>query len=601
MQPVFDIVINHGEVFDGSGDSRGICHLGIRDGRVIKISDQPLPADSATHYYDATGKWVTPGFIETHSHYDAEVIAAPALKESVRHGVTTVMIGSCSISMVNAEPEDCSDLFTRVEAVPRELVLPVLEKRKRWKNAAGYRGFYEQHPLGPNLGSFIGHSDLRVAVMGLERATSDVKPSEQELQRMEQLLEEALDAGCVGLSLMTTRLDKVDGDRAWSRPLPSTYARWNEFKRLFAVLRRRNGVMQGAPDAVKKVNVLRFLWQAHGLFRRPMKCSMLTALDLKSNPWLNVVTRLSGFLANRILRGNFRWQTLPAPFTVYLSGLNVNAFEEFASGELLRDYKDEDAMYAKVDDPAFRKLFKKHVNALFTKGLWHRDFSDCWVVDCPDASLIGKNFEEIGARDGKDAVDAYFDLAVQYRNALRWKTNYGNHRPDVVRKLLASPHTHVGFADSGAHLESIAQYNFPLRLLKYVRDAELEGVPFISVAEGVQQVTSDLADWFGLSAGHIAEGARADVVIVDPEGLTEELDDVHWAPMPIEDAEIQRIVKRNDDAVTATIINGRVAWDRENGFDPALGEAQAFGRYLPGNHVLPRACVGVAAAQGGVL
>ncbi|MCG8393024.1 MAG: amidohydrolase family protein, partial [Pseudomonadales bacterium] len=551
MQYVYDIVINHGEVFDGGGRSLGIRHLGVRDGRVVTISEVPISDHAAPRVYDARGLWVTPGFIETHSHYDAEVIASPALKESVRHGVTTVLIGSCSISMINAAPEDCSDLFTRVEAVPRELVLPILHDRKTWKDAAGYRAFYDRQPLGPNVGSFVGHSDLRVAVMGLERATSDVKPTEQELQQMEALLEEALDAGCVGLSLMTTRLDKVDGDRAWSRPLPSTYARWKEFKRLFRILRRRNAVMQGAPDAVKKVNVLRFLWQAHGLFRKPMKCSMLTALDLKSNPWLNVVTRLSGFLANRVLRGDFRWQTLPAPFTVYLSGLNVNAFEEFASGELLRDYKDEDAMYAQVEDPAFRKLFKKHVDALFTKGLWHRDFSDCWVVDCPDASLIGKNFEQIGAAEGKDAVDAYFDLAVKYRNALRWKTNYGNHRPEIVHKLLASPHTHVGFADSGAHLESIAQYNFPLRLLKYVRDAELAGLPFMSVAEGVQAVTGELADWFGLNAGKVRMGCRADLVIVDPEGLTDELDDVSWATL--EGTDMQRLVKRNDDAVIATL------------------------------------------------
>ena len=410
----------------GNRPSTPYRHLGIRDGRVVTISDVPLPDHAAPKVYDATGQWVTPGFIETHSHYDAEVIATPSLKESVRHGVTSVLIGSCSISMINAQPEDCSDLFTRVEA----------------------------------------------------------------------------------------------------------------------------------------------------------------ALDLKSNPWLNVVTRLSGFVANRFLRGNFRWQTLPAPFTLYLSGLNVNAFEEFSSGELLRDYKDEDAMYAKVDDPAFRKLFKKHVNALFTKGLWHRDFSDCWVVDCPDTSLIGKNFEEIGAVEGKDAVDAYFDLAVQYRNDLRWKTNYGNHRPEIMHKLLASPYTHVGFADSGAHLESIAQYNFPLRLLKYVRDADEAGLPFMSVAEGVNAVTADLADWFGLQAGSLRQGSRADVVIVNPEGLTDELDDVAWAPL--EGTSLNRLVKRNDDAVTATIINGRVAYDRVQGFDDELGRERNFGQFLSSMDVKTR-------------
>src|SRR5690606_17638884 len=150
---------------------------------------------------DASGQWVMPGFIDMHTHYDAELVAAPALKESVRHGVTTVMIGSCSISMVLSEPEDCSDLFTRVESVPREYVLPLLKERKHWRSATEFVDFRRRHPLGPTVSAFLGHSDLRVAVLGLDRAVdADVRPSEAELQRMEQLLEEALDVGLLGLS-----------------------------------------------------------------------------------------------------------------------------------------------------------------------------------------------------------------------------------------------------------------------------------------------------------------------------------------------------------------------------------------------------------------
>ena len=129
---------------------------------------------------------------------------------------------------------------------------------------------------------------MRIAAMGIDRATTDVIATEEEMLTMERLLEEALDSGCMGMSMMTTKLDKLDGDRAWSRPLPSTFASWWEFKRLFKILRRRNAIMQGAPDAVKKVNIFGFLWQAHGIFRNPMKVSMLTALDLKSNPWLHL-------------------------------------------------------------------------------------------------------------------------------------------------------------------------------------------------------------------------------------------------------------------------------------------------------------------------
>lgn len=583
----YDIIIKNGLYFDGSGAAGELRHIGVKAGRIDAVSLSPLDESGCAEVLDAAGKWVTPGFLEIHSHYDAEVIAAPALKESVRHGVTSVTIGSCSISMVLADAEDCSDLFTRVEAVPREYVLPILQEKKTWRDAAGYRAFYDQLALGPNVSSFLGHSELRVAVMGLERATQDVVPTEAELQRMEQLLEEALDAGCIGLSVMTTRLDKMDGDRAWSSPLPSTFASWKEFSRLFAILRRRGAVMQGAPNAVTKVNVFAFLWQAHGWFRTPLKCSMLTALDLKSQPLLHRFTRFSGWLTNRVLRGNFRWQTLPAPFTLRLEGLNVNAFEEFGAGEILRNIKDPDELYAKVLEPEFRALFKKQVKAILTKGLWHRDFSDCWVTECPDASLVGKNFKQLGESRGLDAVDAYFELACQYREALKWTTCYGNQRLPVMHKLLSSPWTQPGFADSGAHLRSIAQYNFPLRFLKYVRDAQLAGTPFMELGQAVHRCSGELADFIGVDAGYIRVGDRADLVIVNPAGLTDELDDMSEAPMEV--LGLVRVVKRNDAAVDATLINGHIAYRRCSEYPDALGKQQGFGRFLASQDVQPRA------------
>ena len=580
---MYDIIIKNGTYFDGSGSDGIIANVAIKDGKIVEVSDYDIEDRLAKEVFDAKGKWISPGFLEIHSHYDAEVVAAPALKESVRHGITTVAIGSCSISMINSSPDDCSDLFTRVEAVPREAVLPILHEKKTWTDAKGYRDFYNQHSLGPNVCSFIGHSDMRVAAMGIDRATSDVKPTEQEMQTMERMLEEALDAGCLGLSMMTTKLDKMDGDRAWSQPLPSTFSTWWEFKRLFKILRKRNAILQGAPDAIKKINVFGFLWQAHGLFRRPMKVTMLTALDLKSNPFLHVITRTSGWLANRILRGDYRWQTLPAPFAVHLEGLNVNAFEEFETGALLRDMKDEDELYQKINEPEFRKEFKKHVSEIFTVGLWHRDFSDGWITHCPDESLVGKNFKQVGDEYGVDPVDAYFDLATKHKEKLRWMTNYSNARPHIMHKLIASPFTHIGFGDSGAHIRSLAMYNFPLRMLKYVKDAKLAGNPFMTDGQAIHKLTADLADWFGLDAGHIRVGDRADVVIINPEGINDDVDTISEAPM--EGFGIDRLVKRNDDAIDATIINGKVAYKKADYFPEDFGKQQGYGQFLKNNFV----------------
>ena len=590
----YDCIIRNGIYFDGSGAEGAVRHLGIRNGRIETVSADPLDESGCARVIDAAGRWVTPGFIEPHSHYDAEIIAAPELAESIRHGVTTVMTGICSISMVCAEAEDCSDLFTRVEAVPREQVLPLLREKKTWHSPTEFRRFFERHPLGPNLVAFIGHSDIRVRAMGLERSVTDVKPTEAEMQAMENILEEALDEGFVGLSTMTTKLDRMDGDRAWAKPLPSTFARWGEYRRLHAILRRRGRILQSAPDAIGKINVVAFFLSAIGWFRKSLKMTLLTVLDLKSMPRLHVLGPLSGFMANTFLGANLRWQFLPSPFVIYAWGLDFNSFGELADARILRDVKNPDDMYAEAEKPGFRKIIRRNMKAMLSAGLWHREFADAWVVKCPDASLVGKNFAEIGREQGKDAIDAFLDIALQYRDKLRWGVQFAGERTEVMRKLCRNPQVHIGFADSGAHLQNMASYNFPLCMLKYVRDAELEGKPFMTTGQAVRRLTGELADWYDIDAGYIRQGDRADVVIINPEGLGPEVFDMQDAAFPA--FNMTRLVNRNDDAVEAVLVNGRLAYDRHNGYAPELGQRTGYGQYLParsghteiaGSHAMP--------------
>src|SRR5580698_960716 len=143
----YDVVIANGLFFDGTGAPPAVRHVGVLGGRIAAVSAEPLPPNGA-RVVDAKGCWVTPGFLDMHTHYDAELIAAPALTESVRHGVTTVTVGRCSISTVLSDADDCSDMFTRVESVPREQVLPLLRSRKTWSTPAEYRAFLASHPLG---------------------------------------------------------------------------------------------------------------------------------------------------------------------------------------------------------------------------------------------------------------------------------------------------------------------------------------------------------------------------------------------------------------------------------------------------------------------
>ena len=232
----YDVIVRNGLWFDGTGARPQRRTLGIRDGIVATVSTEPLDEAGCPDVIDAEGKWIVPGFIDVHTHYDAEVLLDPGLRESVRHGVTTLLLGNCSLSTVYADSEDAADLFSRVEAVPRKYVLGALEAKKTWSTPAEYVRALDELPLGPNVSSMLGHSDLRTSVLGLERATTeDVRPTDAELERMAERLEQALDAGLLGMSGMDAPIDKLDGDRFRSRALPSTFATWRERRRLIKV------------------------------------------------------------------------------------------------------------------------------------------------------------------------------------------------------------------------------------------------------------------------------------------------------------------------------------------------------------------------------
>ncbi|MEO6884875.1 MAG: hypothetical protein ABI232_01130, partial [Jatrophihabitantaceae bacterium] len=220
MATAYDVIVRGARWFDGTGAPSAVRDLGIAGGRVVAISATALPDGGCPQVIEASGQWVVPGFVDIHTHYDAEVLGAPGLGESVRHGVTTVVFGSCSLGTVHCEIEDAADMFSRVEAVPHEHVLRVLNDTKTWSNAAEYIQALENLPLGPNVTTFLGHSDARAAVMGLDRSTQrSVRPSRSEMQQMESMLEKALAAGFIGLSEQRNPWDKLDGDRFRSRTL----------------------------------------------------------------------------------------------------------------------------------------------------------------------------------------------------------------------------------------------------------------------------------------------------------------------------------------------------------------------------------------------
>ena len=572
------VLIRGGLVFDGAGAPAAEADVLVEDGRVARIAPRgTLGAVAGAHALDATGCWVTPGFVDTHTHYDAEVALAPALTESVRHGVTTVVLGSCSISFIAATPDDCADLFTRVEAVPRAMVLPLLRQVKTWDHPAGYRRWIDGHPLGPNVASYVGHSDLRARAMGLTASVDGRVPTRDELATMTRLLEAGLDAGFLGLSAMTNPWDRLDGDRAWSRSLPSYYARARERRALQAVLRRRGAIHQTAPNLVTRVNILGIALASTGLFRPRLRTTVIAMMDLKADRYVRGLASAVAWLTNRVLRGALKWQSPPVPFDVHYDGMDSVLFEEFPAGQAVRDLaNDLAARQVLLASPAYRATFRKELRKRLSPRVWHRDLGDAVILAAPDPALVGKTFAQVAAERGADPVDTFLDLMIEHDRALRWHTCLANDRPATLAKIMRHPDTQMSFADAGAHLRNMAFYNLALRMLKRVRDAAAAGAPIMPLERAVHRLTGELADWHGLDAGHLREGARADVVVIDPARLDDRVEQLRFAPFPGLDG-FERLVNEGD-AVRQVLIAGQLVVD--DGVPlPRLGHTRT-GRFL---------------------
>jgi N-acyl-D-aspartate/D-glutamate deacylase len=378
--------------------------------------------------------------------------------------------------------------------------------------------------------------------------------------------------------------DKLDGDVCRSRTLPSTYAKPRELRKLKSLLRRTGRILQSGPDIQNPFNLLSQVAQSLGIMRNPLKTSLLSAADAKSNPYaIHVLGPLARFV-NR-LGGNFRWQHLPVPFEVYADGIDLVIFEEFGAGAAALHLRDELERNELMRDESYRREFRKEYESKFGVRVWHRDFFDAEIVDCPDAAVVGKSFGEVGQeRGGLHPVDAFLDLVLEHGRALRWRTTISNHRPDVLKKLARDSGIQMGFSDAGAHLRNMAFYNMGLRLLRHVQDAEKAGKPFMTVEQAVHRLTGELADWYRIDAGHLRIGDRADLVVIDPERLDESLDD--YAEEQVEQyGGLSRMVNRNDDTVNAVLVGGRAVFLDGKATD--LVGKQRTGRFLRAAHNAP--------------
>ncbi|MEO6573011.1 MAG: hypothetical protein ABIP89_04170, partial [Polyangiaceae bacterium] len=382
-----------------------------------------------------------------------------------------------------------------------------------------------------------------------------------------------------GLSVQNLPWDKIGGSRdIRSRPLPSTYARWSEYRRLARQLRERDRVFQGVPNVTTKLNIFLFLMMSVGILGKALKTTVISMMDTRANRGLHVLAGVLSRIFNRVLGASFRWQALPEPFDLWADGIDLVVFEEFGAGAAALHLQDPEARARLLADPAYRKAFRRQWRSKLLPKVFHRDFNRSVILRAPDPALVGKSFAELGRARGQDAVDTFLDLVIEHGEALRWYTVMANDRPRALEEIVSHPDVLIGFSDAGAHLRNMAHYNFPLRLLRLVHEAERRGQPFMTVGRAVHRLTGEIGAWLGLDVGTVEVGKHADLVVIDPCLLGEVLDGAVESPM-LAFGGMMRMVNENGGAVTSVVIRGREA---VRGALPVeeLGRERGFGRVL---------------------
>ena len=548
-----DLLIKNGTVVDGSGAARYRADVGVLDGRIVSIGKND---EAARRVIDASDCVVAPGFIDPHTHYDAQMCWDDAATPSPWHGVTSVVLGNCGVGIAPCRPETrevaMRDLVN-VEAIPFE----VLERGITWdfETFPEFMAAAARRRPGVNLAFLAPLTPFRHYVMGdasMERAASA-----DETARIAALLGEAMDAGAFGFS--STVLNQHMG--YGGRPLACRNASHAEYQAYGAVLKARGkGAVEVALTRQIAVveddgaELLDVLLTASG---RPV--TFIAMFDRDDIP--EAVRDSLARIAPLIARGA-RPQTSPLPLTRELNMRNPFVFAPFPSWCALFVDQSKQAQRAIYADPSFRAQFREDLKKPQTFGNWTR----VRVHEVRNPSLKayeGRSIDEIAKAEGKDPVDAFLDLTLADDLDNEFILSTFNHRVDRMKEILANRDMLLGLGDGGAHVDILCDAGYPTFLLgTWVRE---HGA--LSLEEGVRRLTGDPADFFGIKdRGRLAVNMAADITVFDPATVGSSNRGERRYDLP---GGAKRIVMPSR-GILHTIVNGEMLY--ENG---AVTEARA--------------------------
>jgi N-acyl-D-aspartate/D-glutamate deacylase len=498
----YDLKIRGGNIVDGSGSAPRRGDLGIRGERVVALGEAP---GSASETLDAEGRVVAPGFVDIHTHYDAQILWDRMLSISPWHGVTTVVLGNCGFGVAPTRPEH------------RDLILRTLEKVEGMSIQALRAGVGEDWPFESfpeyldalaargsaiNVGAMVGHTPVRLYVMG--EASTERAASEEEVAHMRAIVKQAVAAGAVGFATSKSMTHVGYG----GRPVPSRLAETSEIQALAGTLGELGrGILQAT--AGKDLFLQEFADIARATGRPVSWTALLAGMGGPGSHrgFLDRTAKIQGEglavypqVACRPLNFEFN---LEEPFLFE----SLSVFKPVSAA----DRAGKQRIYA---DPAFRAGFKEKAGP--GSG---RTFGTQWeltkIAHCPsEPALEERNLVEVARERGADPIDLMLDLSLANGLRARFRMGVLNTDEDEVADLLTDGHTMLGLSDAGAHASQLCDACFSTHLLgHWVRE---KGV--LSLEQAIHMLTARVADIFGLEdRGRLALGGPADVVVFDPE------------------------------------------------------------------------------------
>lgn len=509
---MMDTVLRNALIIDGTGSAGYAADVGIEGGRIAALGDLSRGDARGADTIDLEGLVLAPGFVDSHTHYDAQLLWDPDLTPSSWHGVTSVVIGNCGFGIAPTRPAHREKILRILENV-EGMLFEALKEGVRWtfETFPEYLQAVDAAPKRCNVGALVGHTPIRLYVMGDESVEREATLEEVTAQRA--LVEEALAAGAIGFASAKTDVHVGEG----GGPVPSRMAANSEIAELAQAL---SGLSHG---------IMQFTWGEEFGFEELLALSQrlaprpvtFTALLQDAPIYMGTELGRTGKDVLEAIRAShcdtLRPQVSARPLTFQLTmedpfalAQGRPAFQEVVAAP-------RSARHAFYRDPAWRERAKSELGPEWA-ARWYR--TTIQETNAHGDLIGGPSIGELAAKSQRDPFDLIADLALDDDLATRFRIELFNFDETIVGELITDPQAIISLSDAGAHASQLCDANFCTYLLQHwVRELDVMSLP-----EAIRRLTSEPALLYGLTdRGTIAQGKWADLVAFDPAtvGTTE--------------------------------------------------------------------------------